>query len=88
MRAEGGSVLEVGCGAARNLIEAARLYPNAQLSGLDISQEMLSTAHGKIMRAGCSIESASPREMLRHLPPVSCPAAHISTGCSSLTRCR
>jgi S-adenosylmethionine-diacylgycerolhomoserine-N-methlytransferase len=49
---EGGSVLEIGCGTARNLIKAARLYPTAKLYGLDVSEEMLRTARGKIERAG------------------------------------
>lgn len=40
----GGSVLEVGCGTGRNLIGAARRYPDAMLFGIDISEEMLGTA--------------------------------------------
>lgn len=48
----GGSVLEVGCGTAWNLIEAAERYPDAQLHGLDISPVMLATAAGKIAAAG------------------------------------
>ncbi|MGO4437759.1 class I SAM-dependent methyltransferase [Rhizobium sp. RAF56] len=41
----GGSLLEVGCGTGRNLILARRTYPNARLYGLDISQEMLTSAN-------------------------------------------
>ncbi len=48
----GGAVLEICCGTARNLIHAARLYPDARLFGLDVSEEMLRTARGKIARAG------------------------------------
>jgi S-adenosylmethionine-diacylgycerolhomoserine-N-methlytransferase len=40
----GGSILEIGCGTGRNLIGAARRYPDARLFGVDISQEMLQTA--------------------------------------------
>ncbi|WP_420409913.1 class I SAM-dependent methyltransferase [Hoeflea sp.] len=40
----GGSVLEIGCGTARNLVLAARRYPQARLYGLDISVEMLKSA--------------------------------------------
>ena len=40
----GGSILEIGCGTGRNLIGAARRYPDAKLFGIDISQEMLRTA--------------------------------------------
>ena len=49
---DGGTVLEVGCGTARNLIKAARLYPKARFYGLDLSEEMLRTARGKIAGAG------------------------------------
>ena len=51
---EGGTVLEVGCGTGRNLIQAARRYPTAQLYGLDISEAMLETARKSIGRAGLS----------------------------------
>lgn len=48
----GGSVLEVGCGTGRNLIAVAKRYPTAQLFGLDISEEMLTTARAKVAAAG------------------------------------
>ncbi len=41
---EGGSLLEVGCGTGRNLLLAAKHFPDAKLYGLDISAEMLTTA--------------------------------------------
>ncbi|MGR6468933.1 class I SAM-dependent methyltransferase [Rhizobium sp. PAMB 3182] len=47
----GGSLLEVGCGTGRNLLLAARRFPNSRLSGLDISAEMLASAEKKL--AGC-----------------------------------
>ena len=47
----GGSVLELGCGTARNLMLAAKRYPHADLFGLDISAEMLKTAAGKLAHA-------------------------------------
>lgn len=47
-----GSVLEIGCGTGRNLIAAARRYPQARLFGIDISQEMLATAQSKVAAAG------------------------------------
>jgi S-adenosylmethionine-diacylgycerolhomoserine-N-methlytransferase len=49
---EGGNVLEIGCGTARNLIKAARVYPTARFHGMDVSEEMLRTARRRIARAG------------------------------------
>jgi S-adenosylmethionine-diacylgycerolhomoserine-N-methlytransferase len=48
----GGSVLEVGCGTGRNLVRAAKRYPEARLFGFDISSEMLDTAASRIASRG------------------------------------
>lgn len=48
----GESVVEIGCGTARNLIRIARAYPKARLYGLDASAEMLITASEAVARAG------------------------------------
>jgi S-adenosylmethionine-diacylgycerolhomoserine-N-methlytransferase len=48
----GGTVLEIGCGTARNLIHVARQYPDARLYGLDVSDEMLKTARASLARTG------------------------------------
>ncbi|SEO33489.1 S-adenosylmethionine-diacylgycerolhomoserine-N-methlytransferase [Rhodospirillales bacterium URHD0017] len=45
-----GRVLEIGCGTARNLIAAARRWPQARLYGIDISAEMLVTARQVVGR--------------------------------------
>jgi S-adenosylmethionine-diacylgycerolhomoserine-N-methlytransferase len=45
-----GTILEVGCGTASNLIAAARAYPGARLYGLDVSTEMLATAKQAVAR--------------------------------------
>jgi len=50
----GGVVLEIGCGTGRNLILAARRYPDARFYGFDISRMMLETAEANIARAGFS----------------------------------
>jgi S-adenosylmethionine-diacylgycerolhomoserine-N-methlytransferase len=50
----GGKVLEMGCGTGRNLISVARAYPEAELYGFDISEEMLKTAKAAVARAGLS----------------------------------
>jgi S-adenosylmethionine-diacylgycerolhomoserine-N-methlytransferase len=48
----GESILEAGCGTARNLIILAKRYPDAQLFGLDASAAMLETAQRKVDGAG------------------------------------
>ncbi len=50
----GQTILEVGCGTGRNLIQAARLYPWAKFYGFDISEEMLITARKNIEKARLS----------------------------------
>jgi S-adenosylmethionine-diacylgycerolhomoserine-N-methlytransferase len=50
----GESVIEIGCGTARNLIKMARLYPKTMFYGLDASEEMLVTARQAVARAGLS----------------------------------
>jgi S-adenosylmethionine-diacylgycerolhomoserine-N-methlytransferase len=49
-----GSVLEIGCGTGRNLIKLAKTYPDTFCHGLDVSAEMLDTAHHAVARAGLS----------------------------------
>ena len=48
----GDRVLEIGCGTGRNLILAARLYPQTHIYGIDVSTEMLRSAREAIARAG------------------------------------
>jgi S-adenosylmethionine-diacylgycerolhomoserine-N-methlytransferase len=48
----GQSLVEIGCGTARNLIAIARRYPGARLYGLDASAEMLKTARQQLAKAG------------------------------------
>ncbi|MBC9034062.1 class I SAM-dependent methyltransferase [Sphingomonas sp. JC676] len=50
----GGTVLEVGCGTARNLIRAAQKWPNARFHGFDISEAMLDTARKSVAKKGLS----------------------------------
>ncbi|MEG3086487.1 class I SAM-dependent methyltransferase [Sphingomonas sp. PB4P5] len=51
---QGGSVIEIGCGTARNLIAVAKAWPAARCFGLDLSAEMLITARANVARAGLS----------------------------------
>ncbi len=46
------TLLEIGCGTARNLIAIARRYPGTKLFGLDASQSMLDVARAKVGAAG------------------------------------
>jgi len=46
------SVLEIGCGTARNLLCIARRYPAARCFGIDVSATMLQTAGASIRREG------------------------------------
>jgi S-adenosylmethionine-diacylgycerolhomoserine-N-methlytransferase len=48
----GGTVLEVACGTGRNLVQAARRYPDARFHGFDISAEMLKSAQATVARNG------------------------------------
>jgi S-adenosylmethionine-diacylgycerolhomoserine-N-methlytransferase len=50
----GGTVLEVGCGTARNLIVAAKRWPEARFYGFDISEAMLETARKSVAKHGLS----------------------------------
>jgi S-adenosylmethionine-diacylgycerolhomoserine-N-methlytransferase len=50
--ASGANVLEIGCGTGRNLVLAARLYPDARFFGIDVSTEMLTSAIAAISRRG------------------------------------
>ena len=47
-----GSVLEIGCGTARNLVWIAKTYPSSRCFGVDISAAMLKTAKATIKRTG------------------------------------
>ena len=43
-------VLEVGCGTGRNLVSLCRRFPQAQITGVDLSQPMLNIAAGKLQK--------------------------------------
>src|ERR1700733_6746730 len=50
-----GSVLDIGCGPARNLVCIARRYPGANCYGIDVSDEMLATARANVLRTGLEV---------------------------------
>jgi len=40
-------ILEIGCGTGKNLVTLAKHFPNAEVTGLDLSETMLDVAKGK-----------------------------------------
>jgi SAM-dependent methyltransferase len=57
----GGSVLEVGCGTGNLLTLLGKSFPNAKVIGVDIDPDSLTTARGRIVKAGFE-----PRVEARH----------------------
>jgi S-adenosylmethionine-diacylgycerolhomoserine-N-methlytransferase len=55
------TVLEIACGTGRNLIRAARRYPEARCFGFDVSDEMLATARAQVAAEGLSARVALAR---------------------------
>ncbi len=45
-------ILEIGCGTGTNLAHLSRLFPRAELTGLDLSKDMLARAHRKLSGLG------------------------------------
>jgi S-adenosylmethionine-diacylgycerolhomoserine-N-methlytransferase len=48
-------ILEIGCGTGRNLVALARRFPDAQLTGVDLSGEMLAIARRKTAAFGSRV---------------------------------
>jgi S-adenosylmethionine-diacylgycerolhomoserine-N-methlytransferase len=57
----GDTVVEIGCGTARNLIRLARQRPEIRCYGLDVSTEMLATADARV-----KARRLNGRVVLRH----------------------
>jgi len=53
------SILEIGCGTGRNLAALAQRFPQTQITGLDLSSDMLERARSKVQGFG-------PRVVLLH----------------------
>ena len=55
-------ILEIGCGTGKNLAQMARLFPQAELTGIDLADAMLAVARKKF--------AAMPRNrMINRLRP-------------------
>ncbi|PCD02770.1 SAM-dependent methyltransferase [Sphingomonas spermidinifaciens] len=64
-----GTIVEVGCGTGRNLILAARRWPQARCHGFDISAAMLETARAKVAGAGLADRIALAQGDATHWEP-------------------
>jgi S-adenosylmethionine-diacylgycerolhomoserine-N-methlytransferase len=49
-------ILEVGCGTGKNLVTLGRIFPQAQITGIDLSETMLDVARRKAARFGERIQ--------------------------------
>jgi S-adenosylmethionine-diacylgycerolhomoserine-N-methlytransferase len=67
--APGARICEIGCGTGRNLVALARRYPDAEIFGIDASNEMLKTARAAIARAGLSGRVRVERCLAEELDP-------------------
>ncbi|HQX45108.1 MAG: class I SAM-dependent methyltransferase [Saprospiraceae bacterium] len=50
------NILEIGCGTGYNLLNLAKAYPNASITGIDLSKEMLEVCNHQIQQNKLSIE--------------------------------
>jgi S-adenosylmethionine-diacylgycerolhomoserine-N-methlytransferase len=51
-------ILEVGCGTGKNLVNLCGLFPQAEITGVDLSDTMLKVARRKIARFGPRVQLA------------------------------
>lgn len=51
-----GSVVEVGCGAGKNIFMIKKLFPNVQVGGTDINSDAISEAHDIFEEHGMTAE--------------------------------
>ena len=49
-------ILEVGCGTGKNLVHLCRLFPQAEVTGVDLSATMLEVARRKTARLGSRVQ--------------------------------
>lgn len=50
------NILEIGCGTGYNLLNLANAYPNASITGIDLSKEMLDVCNHKIQQNKLNIK--------------------------------
>jgi S-adenosylmethionine-diacylgycerolhomoserine-N-methlytransferase len=49
-------ILEIGCGTGRNLVQLAKQFPDAKITGIDLSQDMLNKAKQKLTPYGDRVQ--------------------------------
>lgn len=59
-------MLEIGCGTGSNLLRLARQFPEAAVTGLDLSADMLVRARRKLARARRKLARGQPPVTLLH----------------------
>ena len=65
----GTTVAEIGCGTARNLVRLARRFPQAELYGLDASEQMLETAQRSLAKHHLSEQVTLRQGLAESLDP-------------------
>lgn len=65
-------ILEVGCGTGKNLVALAERFPEASITGVDLSETMLELSRGKMQRFGDRVRL----ERLAYAAPLSTPGAY------------
>jgi S-adenosylmethionine-diacylgycerolhomoserine-N-methlytransferase len=65
----GARICEVGCGTGRNLVALARRYPDAEVFGIDASDQMLKTARAAVARVGLAGRIRMARCLADELDP-------------------
>lgn len=49
-------ILEVGCGTGKNLVALHKRFPKAELTGMDLSRNMLDISEKKMLRVGANVK--------------------------------
>ncbi len=63
------SIVEIGCGTARNLILVHQSYPKVRLYGLDASEAMLQTARESLASAGIGVKAVLRQGLAEEMRP-------------------